>query len=195
MQHLTACLIGLRGGGFTRSPGTSALIWLLSVGLVTGCAPQAPDRSPLDATGEVIEKIDHEDGLAARGRCLEDRGWSITYEPGGGISMVSPPPEQEQAFNRDQYYCDAAYPFAQQDQSPEERQVAWYEYLNETYVPCVEELGFDVSPAPTLETFLAQGIESWVPNYEVGAQARAMGKAIAEVDEQCPQKMPTLPDD
>lgn len=139
---------------------------------------------------EVIEEIAPEDGLTPRGRCLEERGWSVTYERGGGISMESPPEEQLEAFNRDQYFCDAAYPFAQPEQSEQERLVAWYEYLTETYVPCVEELGFAVSPAPSLETFMSQGIQSWVPNYEVGAQARQMGRPFAEVDEQCPQTMP-----
>lgn len=141
---------------------------------------------------EVVEEIAPDaDGLRLIAECYAEHGWPATFD-GDGITIEGIPPEQQEAFDLDRYVCDAQYPVAEKYRSlsPEEHLRRWYAYLTTTYVPCVEALGYDISEPPTLETFLASGGQTWIPNAQVGDQTRARGEDFRSVDEQCPQQMP-----
>ncbi len=141
---------------------------------------------------EIVQEIGlDDDGLRLVADCYAEHGWPATFEDGGIVVDVIPP-EQQEAFALDQYVCNARYPVAEKYRSvsPEEHLRRWYAYLTTTYVPCVEALGYDISEPPSLETFLASQGSAWIPNGQVGDQARARGEDFRAVDEQCPQQMP-----
>ncbi|AXH95211.1 hypothetical protein DV701_02800 [Ornithinimicrobium avium] len=146
------------------------------------------DPPPVEIVQEIAQD---DDGLRLVAECLAGKGWPARID-GDGLLIDGVREEQQQDLARDQYVCNASYPVAERYRSlsPEEHLARWYAYLLETYVPCVEALGYDISEPPSLESFLASQGASWIPNAQVGEQARARGDDFRSVDEQCPQQMP-----
>ena len=146
------------------------------------------DPPPVEIVQEIAQD---DDGLRLIAECYAEHGWPSTFD-GDGIVTEGIPPEQQEAFDLDRYICNASYPVAERYRSlsPQEHLSRWYAYLLQTYVPCVEALGYEISEPPTLETFLASGGSQWIPNEEVFRQSQAQDEDFTRVEEQCPQDMP-----
>lgn len=139
----------------------------------------------------VVREVHLDERLDVVARCMIDQGWPYTQGSNGGWQVIEPS-DQMEAFNLDRFVCDAQYPPMERFRAPwgEAQTRAFYRFLIEEYVPCVEEQGFQISTPPTLETFVAQGPVSWSPSVEVHQQIDRQGKnGTIDVEEICPSQM------
>jgi hypothetical protein len=127
--------------------------------------------------------------------CLREQGFDAELSPdGGGLIQDSVPPDQHSAHLRAFYRCQVRYPVHPRFSLPlTDGQVrVLYDYFVESLVGCLEDEGYEVSPAPSFETFLAEWRSphhAWEPydSVQIFDQRRSL-----EVYERCPQRPPVV---
>ena len=123
--------------------------------------------------------------------CLQEAGFYaigvgdlVIYPDGIGESQVS-------AFNIARYECDAKYSMHPKYLQPyTEAQLGMlYDYWTQWLVPCEESLGLTPSPAPTRETFVAQGLQgqsAWDPTEPLNSIYEGSEAKVVQMQETCP---------
>lgn len=138
-----------------------------------------------------------EEGLRVQTMCMVDKGWPYVQDRDGGW-VLELNVEQEEAFNLDSYVCQLQYPVAARYRQPwgREQLQARYNYLTDTYLPCVRGQGYAVGDPPTFAVFLEgdSAGRPWIPSTEVMPQVLAdvpgRWASWAEFDRTCPQATP-----
>lgn len=118
--------------------------------------------------------------------CLREEGFPADFTSDGtGVDTSSVPAEQASALELASYTCSARYSVDPRYSTPfnDEQLGILYDYLVESYVPCVEELGYDISDPPTREVFAATAAaEGWFPQAEIAS----MNGDLSEAERECP---------
>ncbi len=120
---------------------------------------------------ELVRYVTPEEQFDLMTDCLEQEGFPPIRE-GGEISYI-PGEDQMMAFAVATYVCVGRYPidFAYTQPLTDDQWARVYEHQVEVTVPCIRELGYEVSDPPTLQTYLDTGPESrWNPVREVEQQ-------------------------
>lgn len=93
--------------------------------------------------------------------CLTGQGFPAKVENSGGISYEVPPGQQESA-RMASYVCSGHYPLHERySQTLSEEQLrVYYNWIVEETIPCMQNLGYPTPEPPTLETFMAEYLES-----------------------------------
>lgn len=118
---------------------------------------------------EIVREVEPgRDADSAWTSCLQDRGWAVEPQPGGGW-VVELGEGAEERYARDSYACRASYPVAERFRVEwgEEQTRVFYEHLVDNFVPCVRDQGYVISSPPSLESYVAGDMLGWVPSSEV----------------------------
>lgn len=137
--------------------------------------------------------------------CVRDQGFEAKETFDNGISFGDVPEEQGLALNEAVYRCNVAYPVHPQYREPvTEQQIrVTYDYYVDVLSRCLTREGYQVPPAPSWETFLADyGTDRmWYPYqvveppYDRPADYQAAGYDNERdwwrsINETCPQSPP-----
>jgi hypothetical protein len=140
---------------------------------------------------EFVRFIDVDDYGRVHAECVRGQGFEAEESWDGGVSYGRVPPEQSLASHTAIYRCHIAYPVHPRYFLPrtEEQVRVVYDYFVDELVPCLAELGYEVSPAPSWEAFLAdEGSQGqWFPYLDVDPPS---DQEEREVNEACPQNPP-----
>lgn len=132
-------------------PGVALLVAL------SGCAA-APDEP--DGIASLFASDEQKAALA---QCLEDRGWSTTYDAASGAVVTEVPDDQQSAFEKDQAECGELSGASRDEPLTHEQfdlVFEWYERIG----VCLEDNGWDVPPAPSRATFEdTYDSDPWIP--------------------------------
>ncbi len=88
--------------------------------------------------------------------CLNERGFPAILTGEGGLSLCSEA-DQAQAAAEAHYQCRARYPPSPKYYQPYNTTQlhAWYEHLTTDVAPCLTELGYEIEPPPSPDTWIA----------------------------------------
>lgn len=164
-----------------------ALVGVVVMGSLTGCTtgedsapspsapsgpgPQEQSENRAEALGitdppdvAVVRETTPEENQQAIAACLDESGWSPTLHSDGTIEVGPFTPEQEDAYVLAHYICGEQYPVADvyTAELTQEQLRMVYEYRQEEFLPCVEQLGIRLGPPPTLESYLADPHQDWM---------------------------------
>lgn len=125
--------------------------------------------------------------------CLQREGYSqVTVGPTGGVSYEGIADSQMQAFQVAQFTCSMQYPVDPKYFQPltEEILTRLYDYSVGELTQCVERLGYEVSAAPSLRTFIdSYSTDPWSPFGDALMQANEQGAdATIRLFDECPQE-------
>jgi hypothetical protein len=118
--------------------------------------------------------------------CVQAAGFEASTLEDGGVSYELPPEEQEQALAIAQYVCLSKYPLELNVEPFTDSDLRrLHDYYVSTLIPCLEQAGFTVDPAPSLESFLnSYQSNPWIPYTAVQGQSTEDWDAI---NKSCPQ--------
>lgn len=124
--------------------------------------------------------------------CLRREGYSqVTVGPTGGVSYEGIADSQMQAFQVAQFSCSVQYPLDPKYAQPltDEILTRLYEYSVGELAECLEELGYEVSEAPSLRTFIdSYSTDPWSPFGDALMQANQQGAdATIQLFDECPE--------
>lgn len=115
-------------------------------------------------------------GLRIKTQCMIDKGYPYEFDDPSGetVSIDMHGIDQEQ-FNLDTYVCEMQYPVEQRFQRPlgEREWGILYDHYVNTYIPCVENLGYSVEPPPSRDVYISKALGGelpYSPALEVGPQ-------------------------
>lgn len=132
---------------------------------------------------QLVRWITPEEWAPTLVKCLTDRGFPVGYTADGGINSANIPGEQAPALETAMYECMAQYsidPRLSQSLNSEQRGIL-YDYLVESYVPCLGKLGVKVSSPPSREVFMATAEgDGWMPQLEISTDK------VTEANAKCP---------
>ena len=137
---------------------------------------------------EVVQFVPVETVQPLVDACMESKGFVKGTDDAWEV-----PSEQRDVFNLAFYECRVSYPPEPRTLQPltDEQRLKVYEYLVGTLTPCLAAEGFDVSAAPTPETFVATfDVDQYSPYTDVLAQLTNSQKSneyFAALEDRCPQ--------
>lgn len=120
--------------------------------------------------------------------CLQGKGWNVTANSDGGIEFPPDfPQSQMSAYRYDEFVCRAKYtedPKYVQPLSKAQLGLL-YEYYTQWLIPCLESQGVGISPPPTREKFISDGVTHWDPyTYAVGGPKARFDRLVST----CPRR-------
>lgn len=144
---------------------------------------------------EMVRFVSNDEWAGIQVERLAEQGIQAAVGGQGGVVFDEVPAEQVETVNLAAYTCEAMYPIDPRTQTPlpRVRAVMQYDHLVNTVLPCVRELGFEVSDPPTQQTWLDQyysGAETWDPYTDVANSGDPAD--LDQVYEQCPHDAPDL---
>lgn len=121
-------------------------------------------------------------------RCLTDAGLPAEVLNGGVHTSI--PEGQEEAYAIGAYVCAVMYPLDPRFLVPpdDEQLAVLYYYFIEEQIPCLEQHGYDVGPAPSLQLFmekLKSDSDVWTPYGVIGPTVPAAD--LPDLEAACPQ--------
>lgn len=128
---------------------------------------------PADILPEVdlIRSVSPEEQLGVFGDCMDQAGFPS--RPDGQALVFNVPEDQRQSHGLAKYVCTGQYPVDQRYTTPltDEQWQAVYDFQVATTLPCIRNLGYDVSDPPTLRSYLeSDDATRWDPIGEVEPQ-------------------------
>lgn len=120
--------------------------------------------------------------------CMGDEGFDVQSD-GGGVGGGAPY-GQEQPFAIAMYVCALKYPINPRSNIElNEDQIRYlYEYYTRIMTPCVQAEGYEVPPAPSLQSYIGQyGQEGMWNPYELVALATSSEEEWQFINRKCPQ--------
>lgn len=149
---------------------------------------------PIDA--EFARFVTATEWASVQVACLEKKGIPAEVNSQGGVTYGDIPAEQGAAQSRASAECEASYPIDPRFNMvlPRKRAEAQYRFLADTVAPCVEAMGYAITPAPSLETWLDEYYtrgRAWDPFSEAATQMQLGGSQLDELYQRCP----TISDD
>lgn len=146
---------------------------------------QFPSAQRPEAT--VVREVGLSEWPAEQTRCLTEAGFEARVVDDSVSSTV--PHGQEEAHALAQYVCEVSYPLRSSDALPQsdEQLRELYVYFVDELVPCLEGLGYNVGPVPSLTAFSERyyGEDPWTPYVVVGPMVPPGD--FAAVSAACPQ--------
>lgn len=143
------------------------------------------DSSGLAARPDVdlVRWITPEEWAPTLLECTRRAGYPVSYTEDGGISSATVPGDQTPALLRAMHVCTAQYTVDPRFSEPltrEQRGIV-YDYLTESYVPCLQRLEIEVSEPPSRQSYVATGEdEGWQPQLELP------WRKVTEANATCP---------
>jgi len=142
---------------------------------------------------ERVRYVSLEEWDDAIAECLQREGYSqVAVGPTGGVSYEGIADSQMQAFAIAQFSCSVQYPVDPKYFQPltEEILTRLYDYSVGELTQCVEDLGYEVSAAPSLRTFVdSYSTDPWSPFGDALMQANEQGAdATIRLFDECPQE-------
>ncbi|MBF0671341.1 MAG: hypothetical protein IR160_02000 [Salinibacterium sp.] len=136
---------------------------------------------------ERVRFVPPEEWAEAMAACLSTEGFPAEVTPDGGVQRQVAA-GQAMASDIASYVCNAKYPMdPQYEVKLNESQLRYlYKYYNNSLVPCLEDEGFRIPRAPSLQVFIdSYGTpDAWTP------YASLVGQPIVgwiELNDACPQ--------
>lgn len=124
----------------------------------------------------------------AMAECLNAEGFDAVAQDGG--VGASAPIGQDLPFALAYYVCSVEYPINPRVMVPlVDDQIRYlHEYYTQVMTPCVQAEGYDVPPAPSLQTYVSTYGQpgSWNP-YELVAEAAISEEEWRRINRLCPQ--------
>jgi hypothetical protein len=160
----------IRNGWSARSGKGSAARLVVAVGLVVAlgaCGGTAGDSGTRRHTGDYLPYADRIDLVV---ECLGERGFEASSYEGFGVAI--PDDAQAELAQRAEGECWDEVEELFPSPTPLSLEEGYYYKLD--IAECLRDLGYDIPPAPTLETYLDQAAaqsDLWDP-YSVVAQRR-----------------------
>jgi hypothetical protein len=130
-----------------------------------------PDAARPDA--EFVRIVTDEEWAPAIAGCMNELGFpDVEAMDDGSVVSGEVSASQRQAYDFASYECNVRYPVDPKFSEPltNEQIDNLYAYYKDTLAPCLEDQGYQISPAPSLQTF-RQTYNSgpWLPYAEVVA--------------------------
>lgn len=142
--------------------------------VLSGCAPVALDGERARPTSAV-------DANRLIGECMIDRGWDVTI--GEDFIAFNVPTEQEDAYQEAMTECgEGMFP------NPETFSHQQWRTLHEQSLAtrsCLEDIGFDFAPPPSLQTF-KDTFGLWGPYSELLDSGAIRDAEVAGLEAKCP---------
>lgn len=140
---------------------------------------------------QLVRFVSREEWAAAQVGCLGQAGFSATMNPQGGVNYADVPQAQASAVRFATAECEAKYAVDPRVNLPLPRVRAenQYHFLVKTVAPCVENQGYNVSRAPSLQTWLEQYYangRAWNPFDEAAAQIVSGSPQLDALYQSCP---------
>jgi hypothetical protein len=117
--------------------------------LLTSCAA-ATDPEPPDGIESLFSTKDQQRELAA---CLEDLGWSVTFEEDAGAVLTEIPAGQEDAYKTATAECSEEVGIETDGELTEAQLSAVYDWYSEIR-DCLSGAGWAVPSKPSFQTFV-----------------------------------------
>lgn len=157
-------------------------------------ASSYPDAQRPDVN--VIRKTTATELTTVLESCMHDSGWpDVKATADGGLDSGSIPAGQDQAYAISLYTCRASYPLEDRFLNPfSSAQInTQYDYLVNEAVPCLERLGYSISPPSSREEFEDRFFSGggWDPFQQVGEVVNSETGWL-EVVTKCPQMPDSL---
>jgi len=172
------------------APWTTQQQWLESMAWLAWSPYEPPDPLPVV---EIIREIHPDEAAEIKEACRTEAGFPPS-RPGRQEWVI--PDEQWEAFALASFTCWAQFPMREEyvQQHFTRRQAEFlHEYLTERWLPCATALGVEVTPPPTLETFLDEFVNLplgvWMPSTVLHRQGLSSGR-IDSILEACPEMPP-----
>ncbi|WP_439564168.1 hypothetical protein [Microcella sp.] len=147
---------------------------------------------------ELIRLVSLDEWAPTTASCLADEGFKdVTIDASGqGVLVGDLAEAQRSAYQLALYVCAARYPLDPKYNEPldEAQMKKLYEYYVNELSTCLRELGYEPSPAPSLQGFIdSYASDPWLPWVEASLLAAPSGpNATAELETRCPQLPPDL---
>lgn len=137
----------------------------------TALSAQYPSAVRPDST--LVEIVDPDDWAPVIAGCMNDLGFpNVTAGDDGSLQSGDFVTSQAEAYDLALFECNVMYPVDPKYSEPltSEQVDALYAYYKDTLAPCLEDQGYHISPAPSLQTF-QQTYDSgpWLPYAEIVA--------------------------
>ena len=120
--------------------------------------------------------------------CLNEAGFEVSSSSDGrGFTADAGSESQVTQFNLAWYRCSARYPTDPRTQPSvwnAQQRAAAHEYISEALIPCLQSIGANPAPAPSLEVFLADPGSWQYPD-------PGNGKTMALWEARCPASPPS----
>lgn len=147
----------------------SALLCSILIGLpVAACSndgsPGVNQPSEDEARSSLfIREVPVDEFPVVFNECLREAGFPYEVAPDGTFEYGPYPEDQSEAFEAASLACEQKYPMVEEystdDFNPEQWELV-YEHQTQQWIPCMRNLGLELGPPPTKETFLAR--PQWV---------------------------------
>lgn len=135
----------------------------------------------------LVRWIKPEEFATTHVRCLNDAGFDVAVtDDGTGINSETIPAAQTSALEMAMYTCSAQYSVDPRYSLPlsESQLGLMYDYMVESYIPCVEGLGHQLSDPPSKDVYIGSPpLERWQPILEL---RRLSETQFNEVAVSCP---------
>lgn len=132
---------------------------------------------------DLVRWISPEEWAPTMLECTRGAGYPVSYTEDGGINSATVPSDQTPALLRAMHVCTAQYTVDPRFSEPltrEQRGIV-YDYLTESYVPCLKGLDIEVSTPPSRTSYIATAEDDgWQPQLEL-----PRGK-VTEANATCP---------
>lgn len=144
---------------------------------------------------EVVRWIPQRELAVTMAHCLKAEGWDVQNISDAGYDM-SYPEEQASAVARSEYICTARYPIPAGDPGgPSESHIrAVYDFYTAELAACIAAEGYDVTAAPTWETFLSTYNSTtegpWTPFDGLRGPDGLSGDDLRALEAACPETLP-----
>lgn len=127
--------------------------------------------------------------------CMHEQGWpDVRATDDGGLESGSIPTSQAEVYDLALYTCKASYPLEERFTQPfsADQIIDLYDYLTDEAVPCLEKLGYTVSPPSSKEEYVDRYLAgtAWDPFAEA-SESVASNEEWTKLVTTCPQ----VPDD
>jgi hypothetical protein len=188
--------VGLGAAGSTDAPVASTAAGVGEAGGMSVAEQQTQLAGELGITDPpevpVIRLVVPEEKGELVEQCLIARGWTALED---GYTFFTYEPEDEAAWNLDNYICMSSYPI------DPDRGGTWtdaqtaiqYDWTINTVLPCLDALGYTITvPPPSREEFIATWWEDpYFPFAYIEGITALSNQETALLNTQCPQEAPT----
>jgi hypothetical protein len=140
---------------------------------------------------QLVRFVSSQEWAAAQVSCLEQAGFGATVNAQGGVTYDDIPQAQASAQRSATADCEAKYAIDPRVnmQLPRSRAEKQYNFLVTSVAPCVEKQGFNLSKAPSMQTWLEQYYangRAWNPFDEAAAEIATGSPQLDDLYRSCP---------